>query len=215
MLSRALSPYAAFLIFVFLTASPLSAFAQFAPARQVRVTFDVRGGVAHQESGTLNDKSSTLGAVGLGFSVQFGRDLKFQRWRFGVAFDVVPLSGETFFDPVLDDDVRIEDDLIIVNPRIGFDIVQKPKADLTLYYGGAAVGVTRTFMLRGAFGDFESVCNFNAFRDECPERWNWLGNAGVSLRYYPKANGRLYVGSDYTRYATGKNSVMGTIGIRF
>ena len=203
-----------FLTLLLLVIAPPSALAQLPTRTQTLATIELRGGVAHQDDISLNGKSNTLGAIGLGFSMQFGHDYRFHRWRVGILLDVVPLSSETMFDASLGTDVRVEDDLLIINPRIGYDIVRKPRLNTTIYFGGAAVGVTRTLMLQDRFDVFADVCDVQGFSDRCPEQWNWLGNAGANLRFYPNAS-QFYVGIDYTRFATGKNSIMGAIGWRF
>ena len=137
--------------------------------------------------------------------------------RFSLQFagDYLPISSAEFFDPGLSSDVRIREELGVFNPALGFDILQTSRVDLTVRYGGAAVGNFTRLLLRERTGSFEDVCNLEAFEESCPTRWSLLGNAGVSFRIFPRENGRFYFGADYTRFATAKNQFVGTFGWAF
>lgn len=82
-------------------------------------------------------------------------------------------------------------------------------------FGDAVVGNLTTFELPNTFGEWEDVCHLNAFEAYCPSDWNFFGNAGASLRVFPKEDFPLYFGVDYTRYAVLKNQLVGTIRFTF
>jgi hypothetical protein len=138
-----------------------------------------------------------------------------RRLSFQFAFDYVPVSTVAFFDRQFGVPARFRDEILIINPAAGFDVVQSPHVDLTLRYGGALVGNRTRFELPDFFGQFQDVCGFREFEDVCPSRWNFLGNAGVGARFYPSRWGNFFFGVDFTRYAISRNQLVGTLGWAF
>lgn len=131
------------------------------------------------------------------------------------AFDYVPVSTIEFFDQQLGSPARFRDEILIINPALGLDVVQSPHVDLVVRYGGAVVGNRTRFELPNFFGQFQDVCGFQDFEGLCPSRWNFLGNAGVGVRFYPSRWGNFFFGADFTRYAFSRNQLVGTLGWSF
>jgi hypothetical protein len=131
------------------------------------------------------------------------------------AFDYVPVSTIEYFDQQLGSPARFRDEILIVNPTLGFDVVQSPRVDLVVRYGGALTGNRTRFELPNFLGQYQDVCRFQGFEDLCPSRWNFLGNAGAGARFYPSRWGNFFFGADFTRYAFSRNQLVGTLGWAF
>lgn len=183
--------------------------------KAARATLDFRiGGMwPGREAAFTGIRTRT--ALGVRVAPFLGKGKFTHRLSIPVTFDYVPVSTHEYYDPFLASDARFREQYAIINPAVGFDLVQTSHIDLTAHFGGALVGNLTTFELPSNFGEWEDVCHLNAFDPYCPRNWNFLGNGGASLRIFPKENFPLYFGVDYTCYAVLKNQLVGTIGFAF
>ncbi len=157
----------------------------------------------------------TRTALGGRFAPYFGKGKFTHRLSLPISVDYIPVSTFEYFDQNLGSDARFREQYLVINPGLGFDVVQTARVDVTARFGGAIVGNLTRFELPNTFGEWEDVCHLNAFEPFCPSDYNFLGNAGASLRVFPKENFPLYFGVDYTRYAGLKNQLVGTVGLAF
>lgn len=178
-------------------------------------TIELRFGAQEGRASGLVETGGRQFAAGVGVLAYLGQGRVTHRTNFNFALDVLPLSSTDFFDQSLGARARINKTLLILNPGLGFDVVQSPHVDVALHYGGAIVRNFTTFQLRDTSGQFQDVCDLEAFRSRCPARWSFLGNAGASARFFPRRDKPFYFGIDYTRYALGRNQIVGTIGFAF
>jgi len=180
-----------------------------------RLTLDFRIGAMWPGREAVFTGVRTRTAMGVRVAPFLGKGKFTHRLSIPFTFDYVPVSTHEYFDQDLASDARFREQYAVINPAVGFDIVQTPNVDLTAHFGGALVGNLTTFELPDNFGQWEDVCYLNAFDPYCPSKWNFFGNGGASLRIFPKENFPLYFGVDYTRYAVLKNQLVGTIGFAF
>ncbi len=180
-----------------------------------RGTFDFRLGAMWPGREAVFTGVRTRTALGVRVAPYLGRGKITHRLSLPISVDYIPVSTFEYFDSSLGSDARFLEQYIVVNPGLGFDIVQTPRVDLTARFGAAIVANLTTFELPNNFGEWEDVCHLNAFDPDCPSDYNFLGNAGASLRVFPKENFPLYFGVDYTRYAGLKNQLVGMVGIAF
>ncbi len=176
---------------------------------------DLRAGAGWGRASSLVERGGGQFDIGFGLLAYFGQEGVRHRFGFNFALDFLPVDTTDFFDETLGTRARLSKQLLILNPGLGFDVVQTPHVDVTLHYGGALVANLTRFELRNTFGQFEDVCNLEAFRNLCPTRWGFLGNARVGARFFPRRNHPFYFGVDYARYALGRNHLVGTIGLAF
>lgn len=179
------------------------------------VTLDLRVGALWPGREALFAPAGTRFSVGARVAPYLGREGVAHRFSIPIGFDYVHISQYDYFDPGLGSDARFREQYLVINPGLGFDVVQTPRVDLMLRYGAAAVGNLTTFELPNIYDEWEDVCHLNAFEGYCPSDWNFLGNAGASLRLFPKEGSSLYFGVDYTRYAGLKNQLVGIVGFAF
>lgn len=183
--------------------------------KSARATFDFRVGGMWPGREAVFTGIRTRTALGVRVAPYLGKGKFSHRLSIPITVDYVPISTHEYYDPDLGSDARFREQYAIINPAVGFDVVQTPHVDLTAHFGGALVGNLTTFELPNNFGEWEDVCHLNAFDPYCPSNWNFFGNGGASLRIFPKENFPLYFGVDYTRYAVLKNQLVGTIGFAF
>ena len=180
-----------------------------------RMTLDFRVGAMWPGREATFAATDTRFSFGARFAPYLGRGRVTHRLSVQVGIDYIPVSTHDYFDDVLQSDVRYREEILVLNPALGFDVVQTPRVDLVVRYGGAAMANRTRLELPGRYGRFEDVCHLQPFEGACPSRWNFVGNAGTSLRVFPKEGLRLYFGVDYTRYAAYKNQLVGTVGFAF
>ena len=180
-----------------------------------RATLDLRVGALWPGREAVFAPAGTRFSIGGRIAPYLGREGVAHRFSIPVGFDYVHISRYDYFDPGLGSDARFREQYLLINPGLGFDVVQTPRVDLMLRYGAAAVGNLTTFELPNIYDEWEDVCHLSAFEGYCPSDWNFFGNAGASLRLFPKEGFPLYFGVDYTRYAGLKNQLVGTIGFAF
>jgi len=177
-----------------------------------RGTADLRVGSLWEHGNTLSELNYTRFSIGARISPYLGQSRVTHRLSVQFAVDYVPVSTTDYFDPILNSKAQISEHLVVLNPGLGFDVLQRPQADITLRYGGAVFGNLTLLELPSLYGGWEDVCDLSAFSGACPSRWNFLGNAGVSVRYFPTKHHSFYFGADHTRYAGRKNQLVGTFG---
>lgn len=156
-------------------------------------------------------EANTRFNFGMRFAPYLGDGHVTRRLSAQIAVDYNPVSRTDFFDPVLGN-ARLREEIVLVNPALGFDVVQASQLHLTVRYGGAGVANLTRLELPNIYGEYQNVCNLAAFRGACPSRWGFVGNAGAALRIFPKQGFPLYFGVDYTRYAALKNQLVGIVG---
>ena len=179
------------------------------------IDVSVRLGALNRKGITFNGRNNTLFEGGGALSFYLLPETLAHRFKVLVNADVVSLSREQFFDFDLGAEVQINQSLFFLNSSIGFEVIQAPRFDLTVHYGGALTVDDTNFLIENNFGEFEDVCRFQAFAPECPTRTGFMGNGGVGFRVFPKENGRFFLGMDYTRFAGGINQTVGTFGWAF
>ncbi len=179
------------------------------------IDVSVRLGAINRKGITFNGTNHTLFTGGGALSFYLPPEFLAHRFKVQVGGDVASLSTEQFFDFDLGAEVRIERNLIFVNSAIGFEVIQAPRFDLTVHYGGALTVDDTNFLIETFLGEFNDVCHLSAFAAECPTFKSFLGNAGVGFRAFPRENGRFFLGMDYTRFAGGINQTVGTFGWAF
>ena len=212
------NPARAFVVGLALLSTPLMAPAQAPPQagkQAARATFDFRVGALWPGREAVFAPAGTRFSFGLRVAPYLGQGRITHRLSIPIGFDYIPVSRYDYFDPNLNSDARFREQYVLINPGLGVDIVQKQRVDLTLRYGAAAAANLTTFELPSIYAEWEDVCHLQAFEGYCPSDWNFLGNAGVSLRVFPKEDYGLYFGVDYTRYAGLKNQLVGIIGLAF
>ncbi len=182
-----------------------------------RVTLDFRVGALWPGREAIFAPPGTRFSFGARVAPYLGREGVAHRFSIPIGFDYVHISRYEYFDPGLGSDARFREQYVVIGPGLGFDVVQTRQVDLTVRYGAAAVGNLTTFELPNIYDydEWEDVCHLSAFEGYCPSDWNFLGNAGASLRLFPKQDFPLYFGVDYTRYAGLKNQLVGTVGFVF
>jgi hypothetical protein len=178
-----------------------------------RGTVDLRVGALWPGRETPYAEAKTRFDIGMRVAPYLGQGRVTHRLSAQFAFDYIPVSRFDYFDPVLGSDARLRESIVAFGPALGIDIVQTPQVDITVRYGAAALANLTTLELRDVYGNWEDVCHLEAFRGACPSRWNFVGNAGASLRVFPKKDFPLYFGVDYTRNAGIKNQLVGIIGL--
>jgi hypothetical protein len=181
----------------------------------VRATLDFRVGALWPGRETAFAEAKTRFDFGVRVAPYLGQGRVTHRLSLQFAFDYIPVSRFDYFDPVLGSDARLRESIVAFGPALGFDIVQTPQVDITVRYGAAALANLTRLELPDVYGNWEDVCHLEAFEGACPSRWNFVGNAGTSLRIFPKKDFPLYFGVDYTRYAGIKNQLVGIIGLGF
>jgi len=180
-----------------------------------RFGIDLRLGALWQQGTGLVDHESTRFAAGGRFFLYLGQKSLLHRLSVQTAIDYVPLWKTTYYDEGLGSVVRLSEHILILNPGLGFDVVQTPRFDLTLRYGAASYANRNRVALPNIYGEFEDVCYLDVFEGACTSDWRFLGNAGGGFRIFPKKDFPLYFGLDYTRYAGRKNHLVSTVGISF
>ncbi len=180
-----------------------------------RMTLDFRVGAIWPGREATFAAADTRFSFGARFAPYLGRGWVTHRLSVQLGFDYIPVSEYDYFDDVLQSDERYREEIIVLNPALGFDVVQTPRVDHVVRYGGAAMGNLTRLELPDIYGQFEDVCHLQAFEGACPSRWSLVGNAGTILRLFPKEGFPLYFGVDYTRYAAYKNQLVGTVGFAF
>lgn len=209
---------AIFATVVVTTCFPVVAAAQGPPRfdkQATRMTLDLRIGAMWPGREATFASESTRFSVGARFAPYLGRGSVTHRLSVQFGIDYIPVSKYEYYDDLLQSDVRYREEILVLNPALGFDVVQTPRVDLVVRYGGAAMANLTRLELPDIYGQFEDVCHLEAFEGDCPSRWNFVGNAGTSLRLFPKEGFPLYFGVDYTRYAAYKNQLVGTVGFAF
>lgn len=177
-------------------------------------TLDLRVGALWPGRETPYAEAKTRFDIGMRVAPYLGQGRVTHRFSAQFAFDYIPVSRFDYFDPVLGA-ARLRESIVAFGPALGIDIVQTPQVDITVRYGAAALANLTTLELRNVYGSWEDVCHLEGFRGACPSRWNFVGNAGTSLRVFPKKDFPLYFGVDYTRNAGIKNQLVGIIGLAF
>ena len=180
-----------------------------------RATIDFRVGAMWPGREAAFASAGTRWSFGARVAPYLGKGGFRHRLSLPITFDYIPVSRFDYFDPNLASDARYREQFVLINPGIGVDVVQTPRVDVTIRYGAAIVGNLTRFELPNIYDEWEDVCHLEAFEGYCPSDWNFLGNAGASLRVSPKEGFPLYFGLDYTRYAGLNNQLVGTIGFAF
>lgn len=183
--------------------------------QSARMTLDFRVGALWPGREATFASANTRFSLGARFAPYLGRGRVTHRLSLQFGIDYIPVSKYEYFDDFLQSDVRYREEILVLNPALGFDVVQTPHVDLVVRYGGAAMANRTRLELPDIYGQFEDVCHLQAFEGACPSRWNFVGNAVTSLRLFPKDGLPLYFGVDYTRYAAYKNQLVGTVGFAF
>lgn len=197
---------------LFVLATPASA--QFMKEYN-RVGIDLRLGALWQQGMGLVDHKSTRFAVGGRFFAYLGKKSLLHRLSAQVAVDYVPLWSTKYYDEWLGSVVKLSEHILVLNPRLGFDVVQTSQFDFTVHYGSAGYANRNRIALPNIYGEFEDVCYLDALEGACPSDWRFLGNAGAGFRVFPKKGLPFYIGADYTRYGGRKNQLVGTVGLSF
>lgn len=179
------------------------------------IDVSVRLGALNRKGITFNGRNNTLFEGGGALSFYLLPETLAHRFKVQVGADVASLSREQFFDFDLGAEVQINQSLFFLNSSIGFEVIQAPRFDLTVHYGGALTVDDTNFLIETFLGEFNNVCHLSAFAAECPTFKSFLGNAGVGFRVFPRENGRFFLGMDYTRFAGGINQTVGTFGWAF
>jgi len=203
---------------ILLSAMPALCWAQRGPEfdkESARATLDFRVGALWPGRETAFAEAKTRFDFGMRIAPYLGQGRVTHRLSLQFSFDYIPVSRFDYFDPVLGSDARLRESIVAFGPALGFDIVQTPQVDITVRYGAAALANLTRLELPDVYGNWEDVCHLEAFEGACPSRWNFVGNAGTSLRIFPKKDFPLYFGVDYTRYAGIKNQLVGIIGLGF
>ena len=203
---------------ILLSAMPALCWAQRGPEfdkESARATLDFRVGALWPGRETPYAEAKTRFDFGMRVAPYLGQGRVTHRFSLQFSFDYIPVSRFDYFDPVLGSDARLRESIVAFGPALGFDIVQTPQVDITVRYGAAALANLTRLELPDVYGNWEDVCHLEAFEGACPSRWNFVGNAGTSLRIFPKKNFPLYFGVDYTRNAGIKNQLVGIIGLGF
>jgi len=177
-------------------------------------TVDLRIGALWPGRETPNAEAKTRFDIGLRVAPYLGQGRVTHRLSAQFALDYFPVSQFRYYDPVLGI-VRLRESIVAFGPALGIDIVQTKQVDITVRYGAAALANLTTLELRDVYGNYEDICDLVEFRGACPSRWNFVGNAGASMRVFPWKDFPLYFGVDYTRNAGIKNQLVGTIGLAF
>lgn len=180
-----------------------------------RVTLDFHAGAFWEKQKALDGRTTTHPWFGLLFSPYLGREGMLRRVSIQFGFDFVPIRSSEFFDPDLGRFGRVSDQFLSINPALAFDVVQTSHVDVTLRYGGAPVVSFTTIELETLTGEFRDVCDVEPFSGLCPADWSFLGNAGATLRIYPRRDSGFHFGVDYTRFAGRLNQLVGVIGVTF
>ncbi|MBI4165632.1 MAG: hypothetical protein HY508_07865 [Acidobacteria bacterium] len=183
--------------------------------KSARATVDFRVGGMWPGREAVFTGIRTRTSLGVRVAPYLGKGKLSHRLSIPITVDYVPISTREYYDSGLGSDARFREQYVVINPAVGFDIVQTAHVDLTAHFGGALVGNLTTFELPTDFGQWEDVCHLNAFDPYCPSNWDFSGNGGASLRIFPKENFPLYFGVDYTGYAVLRNQLVGTIGFAF
>lgn len=203
---------------ILLSAMPALCWAQRGPEfdkESARATLDFRVGALWPGREAAYAEAKTRFDFGMRIAPYLGQGRVTHRLSLQFAFDYIPVSRFDYFDPVLGSDARLRESILVFGPALGLDIVQTPQVDITVRYGAAALANLTRLELPDVYGNWEDVCHLEAFEGACPSRWNFVGNAGTSLRIFPKKNFPLYFGVDYTRNAGIKNQLVGIIGLGF
>lgn len=184
-------------------------------------TFEVRFGGLWEGANSPTDIDRTgFGSIGFRFAAYTGQGAVTRRLNVQISYDAVIISDTEVFNPSLDQNVFVIKRAHVLNPAVGFDVVQTSHVDLTAHIGVAALGNHTKVLdplspIDDDEGGLESLCSLQEFQATCGTEWNYLGNAGGNLRIYPKKGSNIFFGVAYTRYAAGINQLVGTFGGRF
>jgi hypothetical protein len=163
------------------------------------------------------DTSTTRPSAGGRLNLYFGSGRFERRLSFQIAVDWAELGASEFVDERLGSGARAEGHWVSVVPALGVDLVRTPRLSADARIGPAILVDLTTFLLQRHDpdfdeSDFENVCDLVAFKDRCNERVRGGGAVGVGARFIVKPSWKLFVGFDYTRFTTGRNVLVATVG---
>jgi hypothetical protein len=159
---------------------------------------------------------TTQFSVGGKVAGRLGRKGFSRRLSVGAAFDYQPVSAEDFYFEEFGGTARARQHNLLVSPRLGVDLVQSERFDLTVFGGGTLDVNWQRFELQNYLEEWNNVCRYYEGLDNvCTTDYSFVGHFGAGVRYFPISDQKFYVGLDYTRFTNRKNQLLGTVGFVF
>lgn len=149
------------------------------------------------------------GGIGFSFYPTHKSDNFTNRFSFRGSFDFARLGT----NKTPDRSYRFSENLAWLNAGFGYSVVNNSRFELTPHFGASFIrdGFSiSTF--NPYYGQWRNICRY--LDNYCHGQWTVYYNAGVSARYFPKKDNRLFLGFDYDRAGKWDHKFF-TIGVKF